>query len=90
MLDRTATQQTLGLAQMLGGSLALAEAMGARPEEAVMVMGDKSPSLWTEIFLCQDCALGMNDEHGDYNLGELLSKVEHRKQREAEAHEKRS
>ncbi len=83
MLDREATQETLGLMQMLGGSLAIAEAMGARSEEAVLVMGDKVTGLWTEIFLCQDCALGMNDDHGDYNLGELLVKVEERKKREA-------
>lgn len=84
MLDKTATNATLGLAQMFGGSLTLAEAMGSRPEEAVLVMGDKIPGLWIEIFLCQNCALGTNDKHGDYNLGELLSKVEGRNNQEAD------
>ncbi len=54
-----------------------------RHSGSVLVMGDKVPGLWIEIFLCQNCAFGTNDEHGDYNLGELLSKVEGRQQREA-------
>ncbi len=84
MLDRKATNETLGLTQMLG-SLQVAEAMGARTEDAVVILGEKIPTMWNQIFLCQDCALGMNDEAPDYNLGQLLSKIEERTEKEVES-----
>ncbi len=81
MLDRKATNETLGLAQMLG-SMKLAEVMGSRPEEAVIVLGDKVASMWTELFLCQDCTLGMSEQR-PINLGGLMQKVMDRKEDES-------
>jgi len=46
----------MGLMQMFGGNLALAEAMSPEPD-CVMVMGDEEPSLMTELFICQECFL---------------------------------
>ena len=79
MLNGSATNEVLGLARMLG-SETLAEAMAARPEKAVVVFGENIPSMWTEIFLCQSCALGMNEDAPDYNLGELIEKAMERKE----------
>ena len=56
MLKPCATNQVLGLAQMFGGSLSLAETM-APESDCVLVMGDQEPSLMTEIHVCQECFL---------------------------------
>lgn len=56
MLNPRAANQTLGLMQMFGGNLALAEIMSPEPD-CVLVMGDKEPSLMTEINICQNCFL---------------------------------
>lgn len=56
MLKPQAANGVLGLCQMFGGSLALAEAMAPEPD-CVLVMGDKEPSLMTEINVCQQCFL---------------------------------
>lgn len=71
MLDAKATNETLGLSQMFGGNIALAEVMGSCAEEAVIILGDRMPSMWTELLVCQSCVLGMDDEKG-IDLGELM------------------
>lgn len=50
------SNQVLGLMQMFGGSLALAETMAPDPD-CVMVMGDENPSLMNELHICQECFL---------------------------------
>ena len=62
MLKPQATNQVMGLMQMFGGNLAVAEAM-APDTDCVMVMGDEEPSLMTEINICQNCFL-----HGSLDL----------------------
>lgn len=59
MLDRNATNSTLGLIQHFGGfgnhgSLAIAEAMSPNPD-CVKVLGDEEPSLMVEVNICQNC-----------------------------------
>ena len=56
MLNPRAANQTLGLAQMFGGNLALAEVMSPQPD-CVLVMGDAEPGLMTELSICQNCFL---------------------------------
>lgn len=62
-VDRQAANETLGLAQMFQGNLALAEVMGAQPDNAVVVQGDKQPDAWSTIFLCMDCASGVGEKY---------------------------
>ena len=57
MVNTNAAQPVLGAAMILRGALKLAEVMSPRPEEAVMVLGDKQPELMTELFICQNCYL---------------------------------
>ena len=52
MLDRQATNQTLGLAQFFQGNLALAEAMGCSSGQEIV----EAPSPAT-FHLCQQCFL---------------------------------
>jgi hypothetical protein len=62
----------LGLTQMFNDALPIAEAMGSQPE-VVKIGGDEDKSLWTEIYLCQNCYLS------DVNLAwlaEITSKRE--------------
>lgn len=54
MVNARTANQMLGLTQMLGGSLALAEAMGAEPD-CVVVGGEFDPELFTHLLMCQDC-----------------------------------
>lgn len=56
LINPTAGNQVLGLTQMFGGNLALAEVM-APETDCVLITGDKEPSLMTEIHICQDCFL---------------------------------
>ncbi len=57
------TNETLGLMQMLGGSIQLAEAMGAQVDQAVTVQGEDDSSAWSTIFLCMDCASGVGEKY---------------------------
>lgn len=59
--------QTLNLAQLFNGSLALAEALG--PTNSVKVGGEEYPELWTELFLCTSCYLS-----GEHNLAVLAER----------------
>lgn len=73
MLDRNATNQTLGLTQMFGGNLAIAELMGSQADRAVVVLGDEIDGLWTELLVCQSCVLGLKgDGEAAIDLGELM------------------
>ena len=54
MINPRAGNQVLGMMQMLGGNLALAETIAPEPD-CVLVMGDKEPALMTELNLCQGC-----------------------------------
>ena len=56
MVNPQAGNQVLGLTQMFGGNLALAEVM-APDSDCVLIMGDKEPSLMTEMHICQECVL---------------------------------
>ena len=55
MVSARAANEVLGMTQFFQGNLALAEVMGPRPDEAVMVFGEKDPNLLTKILLCFDC-----------------------------------
>ena len=58
-LDRASASQVLGLSEMFGGHLALAEVFAPSPETVVVGM-DRDPNLMTEVFICQACFL---DKH---------------------------
>lgn len=66
MLKPQATNQVLGLVQMFGGSLALAEAMSP-DAEAALVMGDEDRTLRTRLVLCTECLAGR-----PANIGQLV------------------
>lgn len=51
-----AVNQVLGLTQMFGGALGLAEAM-APESDVVIVAGDQEPQLMNELLVCMDCFL---------------------------------
>jgi hypothetical protein len=55
-----AAREVLGNALILGGvhSLPIAEALAPRPDDAVMVFGDKDPQLKNRLLICQECFLG--------------------------------
>ncbi len=63
MINPRSGNQVLGMMQMMGGSLALAEAM-VPDADCVLVMGDEEPELMTEINLCQECCI-----RGDFPEG---------------------
>ncbi len=67
MIDAKVANEVLGLTQMFQGHLHLAEVMGARPDDAVMILGEKDPDMWTELILCQNCSLLSN-----LNIGVLM------------------
>lgn len=69
MLNPRAANQTLVMTRYFGGNLLLAEGMGPEPD-CVTIMGDKEPSLMTEIHVCQGCLLG-----GPIDLAVLLEKA---------------
>lgn len=59
LIDHRAARETGGLAMMFGGfnapgALAIAECMSPNAD-VVMIMGDKEPSLMTELHVCFDC-----------------------------------
>jgi hypothetical protein len=56
MISPRAANGVMGLAQIFGGNLALAEVMAPEPD-CVKVMGDEEPELMTEINICQSCVL---------------------------------
>jgi hypothetical protein len=70
MFKPQAVNTTMGLMQMFGGNLALAEVMSSQPD-AVTVMGDENPELMTEIIICQECLLGK-----PLDMALLLDKVQ--------------
>jgi len=74
VVNYRAINENLGLMQMFGGSVSLAEAMTSQPE-VVTVTGDEDPYLQTEVFICTDCFLrGVNlallQEHIESKLKE--------------------
>lgn len=69
VIDYRAINENLGLMQMLGGSVSLAEVMTSQPE-VVTVTGDEDKSLQTEVYICTDCFL-----HG-VNLALLQERIE--------------
>ena len=71
VINAMKANQVLGLTQMLGGALGLAEAMA--PEDDVVAVGmDEDPELKTEWLLCPACSMG------EIDLGRLLSKAQKR------------
>jgi len=59
--------QVLGLAQMLGGRLGLAEVF-APDDNAVMVFGDEDKSLMDELLICMNCL------QRDVHLAQMLDR----------------
>ena len=70
-----AANATLGLTQMFGGALALAEAMSP-DSEVVKVAGEFNKELWSEFLLCQECYMKPVNLA---MLGEKRAEVEERK-----------
>lgn len=54
IINPQAANATLGLTQMFGGHLALAEAMSP-DAEAVKIAGEFNKELWTELRVCAKC-----------------------------------
>lgn len=48
--------EILGLTQIFGGNLRLAEAMSP-DDNAIKLAGEHDPALWTELFICSACYL---------------------------------
>lgn len=63
-----AANQVLGLSQVFGGALALAEVMSPEPN-AVKIGMDEDKALMTEILLCQECFIS------ELNYAVLAEKV---------------
>ena len=63
IVDSAAVNREYGMVQMMGGSVALASAMGV--EEDVVKMVPHS----TKLILCQDCGMS-----GELNLAELVER----------------
>jgi hypothetical protein len=59
IISGQAAREVLGVASILGGlhALPVAEAMAPRPDDAVLVFGDKDASLKTRLLICQECFL---------------------------------
>lgn len=60
----------LGMTQMFGGSgagLTIAETMAPRAEDAVKILAEEPEGEWTDIRLCQSCALDK-----EISLGALM------------------
>jgi len=70
MVKPRAANQVLGLTQIFGGALGLAEVM-APEAEAVMILGDAEPALWSEYHLCNSCTLEQ-----PINIALLMSRQE--------------
>ena len=70
-----AANQVLGLSQMFGGALGLAEAMSPEPE-AVKIGMDEDKTLMTEMLLCQECFMS------NLNYAVLAEKVNDRLNKE--------
>ena len=66
ILDRRATQETLGLTQMFHGNIALAEAMGASSGKEIIEAPE--PSMFS---ICQNCFLSE-----EINLAECWDKAQ--------------
>jgi hypothetical protein len=73
-VDAHAVNQVLGMAQIMGGSLALGELFSTQTD-VIKVFGDEEPGLMTEIFICQECFYG--------NPLDLAGLVEQRIQKDA-------
>lgn len=58
-IDRTAVNQVLGTAQILGGNLLLGSMMSPDKDATFELPGYQVDS---DIFLCSDCVMGLNGE----------------------------
>lgn len=58
-IDRTAVNQVLGTAQILGGNLLLGSMMSPDRDATIELPGHQVDS---DIFLCSECVLGVNGE----------------------------
>lgn len=58
MVNPRAARQVVGLDLMFGGALGIAEAMAPDADGAVTIVGDKEPSLMTELHVCFECYSG--------------------------------
>ena len=54
VIDRQAFNTTMGLNQMFGGAMDLAEVMSPDPE-IVKIVGDQRGQKWNQYLLCLDC-----------------------------------
>ena len=73
MVSPRAASQVMGLSQIFGGSLGLAEVLAPDADGAVMIFGDKDPRLMQELHICFDCFHGVNDAH---SLADLPAAIE--------------
>lgn len=77
MVSPRAVNEVLGLTQMLGGTghaFAIAEVMASDADGAIVVLGEREPSLWQEALLCQECGCGRVD------LGLIRERVQRAKE----------
>jgi len=80
LFNRNATNQVLGMAQVMVGNLGLAEMFSPDSDDAVTVAMDSKQHkiLMDEVFLCQSCYMR------PINLAELAEKVNTRKEEQDE------
>jgi hypothetical protein len=70
VIDQQAARGTLGLSQMFGGQLGLAEVLAPSPDAAKVLMDEPNEKgSRTEVFLCPDCYCQ------DINLAVLAEKI---------------
>lgn len=55
-IDPQALRATVGTSLIVGNHLGIGEALSPDPE-ILKIAGEKDPSLWTELLLCQHCVL---------------------------------
>ncbi|SRR5258708_3762143 len=67
IINPQSANATLGLTQMFGGHLALAEVMSP-DADAVKIAGEFNKELWIELRLCRDCYMS------DINLAEVAER----------------
>ena len=77
IINPQSANATLGLTQMFGGHLALAEAMSP-DADAVKIAGEFNKELWTELRLCTACYMS------DLNIAEIAERQADERERKRE------
>lgn len=55
MLNPKSAQRVMGLANMFNGHLGIAEVFSPDTDDAVVVLGEKEPALYTTVHVCFEC-----------------------------------